>query len=99
MPSGKIINIQGYENFAIDELLNTYTEDEIITQRKDIPEVWYFNPNDQKQHRYYPDIWIPKDNLIIEIKSTWTMKKYYDINKLKEQATIELGYNFKYLIY
>lgn len=43
MPSGKIIDYQGYENFALDELLNVenINEDDIITNRKDVPEIWY----------------------------------------------------------
>lgn len=98
LPSGKSIKIQGYENFALDLLLCKYNETEIITSKNKIPEIWYIDENN-KQHRYYADIYIPKDNLIIEVKSTWTYKKYLNINLLKAQATKSAGYNFKFLIF
>jgi len=30
---------------------------------------------DDKEHSYYPDIFIPSDNLIIEVKSDYTYEK------------------------
>jgi len=98
LPSGKVIKVQGYEPKALDELLKTYHEDEIITSRKDIPAIWYFT-EDGKKHRYYADIWIPKENLIIEVKSTYTYEIQKEINLLKEEATLKNKFNFKLMIY
>lgn len=98
LPSGKIINVQGYENLALDELINIYSEDEIITSRKYMPTIWYIG-EEGKNHRYYPDIYIPKDNLIIEVKSDYTLKRELQRNLLKAQATKQLGFNFKYMIF
>ena len=39
MPSGEIRRIQGYENFALDELIKIYSEDNIKTGKKNIPRV------------------------------------------------------------
>jgi len=96
-PSGKIIKVQGYEPQALDILLESYDENEIEVSRKKIPSIWYYT-EDEKKHRYYPDIYIEKDNLIIEVKSLWTFNKYKEINLLKEQACMEVGYEFKFMI-
>jgi len=96
-PSNKIVKVQGYEPQALDILLESYHEDEIEVSRKKIPSIWYYT-EDEKKHRYYPDIYIEKDNLIIEVKSLWTYNKYNEINLLKQKACIEAGYNFKFMI-
>jgi hypothetical protein len=89
LPSGKKIRIQGYEGYALDILLNTYHEDDILTKKSDMPEVWYEFEN--KRRRYYPDIYIPSQNLIIEVKSTFTYKLetlqiHSKLNALKEMG-------------
>ncbi len=93
LPSGDIRKVQGYEPFAIKELLNSYNENEIITQRKNIPRIKYIH--NEKQKYYFPDIYLPSENKIIEVKSTWTIKYNKDIIKLKEKATKESGYNYE----
>ncbi len=97
MPSGKIVNIQGYENYALDYLLKTYKEEQLCVDRKTTPKIKY--KNETGEHLYYPDIFIPKENLIIEVKSDWTYKMELEKNLLKKQATIETGYNFQFLIF
>lgn len=84
-------HINGYENIAINKLLEKFSEDEIITLN--IPKIKYTDNN--KQRIYFPDIYIPKENLIIEIKSTYTYKKHFQNILLKKQATINQGYNFQ----
>lgn len=95
MPSGKIIKTQGYENLALDILLETYNEDDLILERKQIPTVMYGKNN---KHQYLTDIFIPKENKFIEVKSPYTFNKYLEINLMKEQASIEAGYNFEFMI-
>jgi len=98
LPSGKIINIQGYENKALDLLFEcNYKENEIITKRKYVPEIWYIQNG--RKHRYFTDIYIPSENLIIEVKSIWTMDKYLEKNLLKAEACQEAGYNFQFMIF
>lgn len=83
----------------MDELLNIYTEEEIAC-RNDMPEIWYFENG--KNHRYYPDIYIPRDNLLIEVKSEWTYRgkeEWYFTNLLKKQACIDAGYNYQLMLY
>ena len=57
---------------------------DLITSKKDVPKIWY-SDIDGKKHRYYCDIYIPSENKIIEVKSTWTYKKELHMNILKSE--------------
>lgn len=96
--NGNILKYQGYENFLYDEILKEYSEDEILTSRKDMPNIWYIGL-DNKSHRYFPDMYIPKTNTIYEVKSEYTLNLEYEINMLKFQAVKDAGYNFVLRVY
>jgi hypothetical protein len=102
LPSGKIIQIQGYENFMLDELLQkeNILEEDIITSRSQVPTIWYLDANDKK-HRYYVDVFITSQNRMIECKSTWTMKKGIEKDNiyLKQQACKDAGYSCEIWVY
>jgi hypothetical protein len=99
LPSGKTIKLQGYENYALDELLQDGTiEEDIINGCKNVPEIWYEDENGIK-HRHYVDIFIPNQNKCIEIKSTWTAEKKKDCIFLKQEAGKSLGYNYEIWVY
>lgn len=93
LPSGKETNIQGYENFALDILLKEFTEDEILNSRTEMPVIRYQHKNVNR--RYFPDIYIPKVNKIIEVKSTWTYKRDLVKNIIKAIYTRKLGYDYE----
>ncbi len=97
MSSGNKIKVQGYEPFALDELIKKYEEADIITQRKEIPRIKY--TIDEKQKYYFPDIYIKSINTIIEVKSTWTYKCKEDNIQEKATATKLAGYNYEIWIY
>ena len=93
-PSGIIRKVQGYEPFALEALLKAgYTEAQIITERKDVPRITY--EIDKKKKYYFPDISIPHENKIIEVKSTWTCKIRPDIIELKKNACLDAGYLYE----
>lgn len=96
-PSGKIVNYQGYENIALDELLKMHEETDIENDRKHIPNIKYMLKN--KVHYYYPDIYIKSENLIIEVKSIYTYKQQLIKNITKSLAVKKAGYNFEFWIY
>ena len=98
LPSGNIIKIQGYENFALDELLKNINENDIVTGCKNVPTIWY-NDESGKKHRHFVDIFIPSQNKCIEVKSTWTFKKQKEIVLLKKIAAEELGYLYEIWVY
>jgi hypothetical protein len=89
-PSGKIIKLQGYEDVGYKKLLEIYAEEEIVFHRKEVPNILYEINGAFK--KYYPDFWVPKDNLIIEIKSKWTLSVKKDINYKKMAAASNHGF-------
>jgi hypothetical protein len=98
-PSGREIKCQGYEPFALRDLINSnINEDDILNERTKTPEIWFFDENNIK-HRYYVDIFIPSQNKCIEVKSLYTYEKDKYKNLLKEEAAKNLGYNFEFWIY
>jgi hypothetical protein len=97
MPSGICRKVQGYEPFALDELIKMYEENDIITNRKDIPKICY--KIDDKEKYYFPDIYIKSKNKIIEVKSYWTYKCKYDNIQIKANATKMAGYEYEIWIY
>ena len=98
MPSGNVINYQGYENIALDELIinEKIDESDIITGAKNVPNIWYYD-EDGKQRRHFVDIFIPSQNRCIEVKSTWTFTKPNVL--CKQKAAKELGYKYEIWIY
>ncbi len=42
-PSSRIIKVQGFEPYALDELYKLYSEDDIITDRKLVPKIEYIS--------------------------------------------------------
>ncbi len=92
-PSGNKIMLQGYENKTAQKLLEIgYKEEDIFYKKRDMPKIYY--ELNGKQHRYYPDFYIPKDNLIVETKSWYTLQEGIEINNLKFEATENAGYLF-----
>jgi hypothetical protein len=91
-PSGKIINYQGYENFALDMLLNkNIKEQNIIVEKSFVPRIYYFY--DGGEHIYFPDIYIKgensSENLFIEVKCEYTFKNEINKNIAKFLYTLE----------
>lgn len=93
LPSGKKLTVQGYENYAIDRLLNIekIQEDDIVTSRTEVPECWYRDQS-EKLRRYYTDIYIPSQNRCIEVKSKYTSQSSSIILESKINALKSLGY-------
>ena len=98
-PSGNEIKCQGYEPFALQELIdNNINEIDIKTGAKNVPTIWY-NDLDGKKHRHFVDIFIPSQNKCIEVKSTWTAEKKKDCIFFKQNAAKELGYAYEIWVY
>jgi len=101
MPSGKIIKVQGNESYALNILLQKFNESDIYVGRKNIElqigKIKYFDKND-KEHIYYPDIYIKSENKIYEVKSLFTYNIHKEINHLKQQAVLNKNINFEFLI-
>jgi hypothetical protein len=99
MPSGKIIQCQGYEPFALSDLIKeNINEIDIITNRKEVPNLWYLD-NNNVSHRHFVDIYIPSQNKCIEVKSLWTIKKENSNIFLKQKSAKENGYLYEIWVY
>ena len=98
LPSGKIIHYQGYENFAIEHFIKAgVSEENILNDRISVPEVWY--EYEGKMRRYYIDIFIPDQNLCVEVKSTYTLGAKKDQVLIKHEAVKALGYMCEIWVY
>lgn len=97
MPSGDIRRIQGYENLALNILCKKYNEEDIVTDRKKIPNISYYINNKMKYH--YPDIFIKSINKIIEVKSTWTYNSDIEGVVSKQESAILQGYLYEVWIF
>lgn len=93
-------SLQGFEPYCIKYLITTagYSAKDIRAGRhKDIPSINYTKKN--KTHTYFPDMYIPKDNLIIEVKSNYTFNYNKNNNILKQLAAKQAGFNHIILIF
>ena len=89
--------VQGYEPFALDDLVRQgYSAEDVITSRKSVPEVWW-TAVDGSRHRYFVDIFIPKENRMIEVKSEFTAAK--EGVEEKARASRDAGFVFDLWVY
>ena len=98
LPSGKQIKYQGYENFALNEIINNIDENDIITGCKNVPKITY-NDENGKLHYHFVDIFIKSQNKCIEVKSTWTLNNKKSNVFLKQKYAKESGYDYEIWVY
>lgn len=103
LPSGFVLTLQGYEDRVILELLELgWLESEIVAHPSF--SINYLNPITNRACEYFPDIFLPKENRIIEVKSSWTYDgkgtnpDLLSINLAKRQACLDAGYSFNFVI-
>jgi hypothetical protein len=97
LPSGNLVKYQGYENLALDELVQLYEEEELGIGRSNVPSINYYI--DGKKHVYFPDFLIKSENKIIEVKSVWTIGLTRGNIEEKAQATVKAGYKYEIWVY
>jgi len=97
MPSGAIVKYQGYEDIALDELVQLYEEEEISIGRSNIPSIDYYIAD--TKHVYFPDFFIKHENKIIEVKSEWTIQLRRGNVEEKALATAKAGYKYEIWVY
>jgi ribosomal protein S6 len=93
LPSGNIVKVMGYEDAFLDFVFNNniFKEDEIVYMVSSIPYT-----QDNVKRKYIPDFYIPKLNLIVEIKSWYTLKLGGGVRNLlcKRKGVLNAGFNF-----
>ena len=96
-PSGKRIFLQGLEVKGYNTLLKEgYKEEEILYRKSNMPKIIYIFEG--KEKRYYPDFFIKKENLIVEVKCNYTYEVEKEKNDEKFLSTKNLGYNHRLMI-
>lgn len=97
-PSGRTVQIQGYEGLALNILLRNYNEEDIRVCSEMEIIIDYYDDVDKKNRKHYPDIYIESINTLIEVKSTYTMKISKNV-LLKKQAAEERGYGYQIWVF
>ncbi len=99
-PSGRTVRVQGYEPQVLAELVDIYDESDIVTDNAEINNLIGFTTYtyEGRERKYYPDIYIKSEKLVIEVKSSWTYNNELSKNLLKRQAILDKGYNFKFIV-
>jgi hypothetical protein len=70
---GTKVEVQGYEPWALKLLEYAgYNSNDIIIDKKHVPSIWYEVHG--KRKRYYCDIYLPEERIVVEVKSTYTYK-------------------------
>lgn len=92
--TGEVSLVQGNEPIVLRELEEKgYTYEMVLTGATEMPEIWY--DFEDSTHRYFPDIYIPTENLLIEVKSPWTVTLNVEKNQAKFSAAKNAGFDFK----
>lgn len=108
LPSGKVVGVRGHEPLALNLLFKYfgYNESQVIVH-DDYTDygirVFEYEAVNRHIKKYYPDIYIPCETRIIEVKSEWWWdgygkEKYKSrlINNLRKRtAVVDAGYNYE----
>jgi len=90
--------ILGYEDLTIKELEESKLYTIIESGDSDnIPTFWY--DFESKQHKYYPDIYLPEKNTIIEVKSVYYFNRDMEKNIAKAKKVVSDNYIFFVYVY
>jgi hypothetical protein len=87
-PSGRTTKYMGYENYAIDDLLNEEKIDEDDIYTENLQQFSYNKPNEETDRFYTPDIYVKSQNRFIEVKSTYTITQDTE-NIFRKQAAVK----------
>ena len=95
-PSGNTYMVQGYEPRALDLLISQgYDEiDLLLRNRPSFVYEW-----NGRQRRYHPDLVIPSEHRIIEVKSELIYNISPEQNLAKRDACIRDGWVFEFMIF
>lgn len=92
--------LQGYEEQGIKYILQNYSDIKINDIKAgrchDLPKIKYFY---KSRRIYFPDIFIPKINLLVEIKCEYTFNNNKEINLIKQKASFDAGYKHLIIVF
>lgn len=92
----KFEKLQGYEPQSIVYMVEDMGIDlDLITNNPPIVDYSMMN----KKKKYYPDLWIEQDNILVEVKCEYTYEADLEKNIEKQQASLRQGYNHMTIIF
>lgn len=98
----RTVSVLGYEPHALAHLLKKGVDPKDIRVTRDLDTPVISLPGSRK---HYPDIFIPKRNLIIEVKSLWTLGitrdrlALFNRNKLKVSSALSSGFSYRMWVF
>jgi hypothetical protein len=95
-PCGIAYRVRGFEDRAIDLLEQTVGVGNFIADDFKTPRIKY--TLNGRVSTYYPDIYIPGDNCIIEVKSSYWLKKQHEKNVQVMTEALKQGFNFQFWV-
>lgn len=95
--TGDIVLCQGFEPYALKDLETYFNYNFQDYENWSNFEFWY--AINDKSHRYYPDIPFLRENLVIEVKSTYTFYRDIIINLEKAKCVINSNLEFEFWIF
>lgn len=112
-PSGRVVLLQGFEGEAITRLMAQGIAEDDILLGKQVPRIPYMFTDEwgvTTRHTYFPDIYIPSRNALVEVKSLWTFQRgpcpdglglnnpIFERNLTKAAAARKVGYRFYFML-
>lgn len=101
----RMVDLQGYELQALAVILRKHKWPALDIRPQDVRIEAEITPiayaHNGKTHTYFPDFFIPKRNLVIEVKSWWTAFSTEDVfkrNQSKAKACMSNGIGFKLMV-
>lgn len=92
--------LQGYEEQGIRYLLENYpdiTIHDIKAGRcQELPKIKY---QYDVERLYFPDVYIPKLNLLVEVKCEYTFNDKLEMNLVKQKASFDAGYKHLIIVF
>lgn len=89
--NGKKYLLQGFENVALEILLKELSEEDIVCSRSEMSKIFKCFYEFNGKRRYYPDFYVPSENLVIEVKSKFSLNREFEKNRAKMKAIKEMG--------
>jgi hypothetical protein len=94
---GNVYRVRGYEDRAIEVLEEQYEPHQFIADDFATPRLPYIA--DGKDRNYYPDIFIPAENKIIEVKSWYWLRKQPTKNLAILEEALRRGFKFEFWVF
>lgn len=95
---GDTVSLQGYEPIVLESMIQDFnlTDKDIKIGKSNIPIIDYEFGG--KNRMYFPDFFLPNNNLLIEVKSRYTYELHKDSVHEKCKACLSSGYSILVLI-